>query len=164
MWETIFTVIHVITCVALILVILLQSGKGGGVSAAFGGGAGAALGQRSAGTVLSKFTAIAAGVFMVTSMALAMFSTPSARDRTLDDVNLPEKTAPATGATGTKTEGAPGSVPVVPEKAAESTGSSASTTDQPKPADAPAVDDVEAPAKTEDPIKPTEEAPEPAGE
>ena len=44
MLETIVTVIHILACLALVLVILLQSGKGGGVSAAFGGGAGAALG------------------------------------------------------------------------------------------------------------------------
>ena len=76
MIENIVTVIHILTCLLLILVILLQSGKGGGVSAAFGGGAGAALGQRSAATVLGKVTAVAATVFMVTSMSLAVFSTP----------------------------------------------------------------------------------------
>jgi len=91
MIETLVTILHILTCIALILVIILQSGKGGGVSAAFGGGAGAALGQRSAGTVLGKFTAIAAGVFMVTSMVLAVFSTPSARDRTLNDVPTAEQ-------------------------------------------------------------------------
>jgi preprotein translocase subunit SecG len=87
MIENIVTVIHVLTCLLLILVILLQSGKGGGVSAAFGGGAGAALGQRSAATVLGKVTAIAATVFMITSMVLAVYSTPGVRDRTINDVD-----------------------------------------------------------------------------
>jgi len=103
MIETLVTAIHIIICLALILVILLQSGKGGGVSAAFGGGAGAALGQRGAATVLGKFTGVAAFIFMVTSMCLAIYSTPTARDRTLDDVDLPAQ-APAVPAPGQETK------------------------------------------------------------
>ncbi len=141
MFENFVTVIHLLTCITLILVIILQSGKGGGVSAAFGGGAGAALGQRGAATVLGKFTAVAAAIFMVTSMALAVFSTPAARDRTLDDVPAVQQkkiekpsdsqpatagdtTAPAAGdsapATGTpaKQEAAPTEVDDAPEGAA----------------------------------------------
>ncbi|MEE2789823.1 MAG: preprotein translocase subunit SecG [Myxococcota bacterium] len=86
MIETLVTVLHILTCLALILAILLQSGKGGGVSAAFGGGAGQALGQRSATTVLGRFTGIASAVFMVTSMALAIYSTSEYRDETLRDL------------------------------------------------------------------------------
>lgn len=78
MLETIITIVHVLTCFLLIMVILLQSGKGGGISAAFGGGASAALGQRSATTVLTKLTGYAAAVFMVTSMVLAVYATPTA--------------------------------------------------------------------------------------
>ena len=103
MIETLVTAIHIITCLALILVILLQSGKGGGVSAAFGGGAGAALGQRGAATVLGKFTGFAAFIFMVTSMCLAVYSTPTARDRTLDDVDMPAQ-APAVPAAAQETK------------------------------------------------------------
>lgn len=78
MLETLVTIVHVLTCFFLILVILLQSGKGGGISAAFGGGAGAALGQRSASNVLTRMTGYAAGTFMVTSMVLAVYATPTA--------------------------------------------------------------------------------------
>lgn len=78
MLETLTTIVHVLTCFFMILVILLQSGKGGGISGAFGGGAGAALGQRSANTVLTKLTGFAAAVFMVTSMVLAYMATPTA--------------------------------------------------------------------------------------
>ncbi|MCA9560734.1 MAG: preprotein translocase subunit SecG, partial [Myxococcales bacterium] len=87
MIETITTIVHILTCFFMILVILLQSGKGGGVSAAFGGGAGAALGQRAATSVLGKATAFAAGLFMVTSMLLAVYSTPTAGDKTLEFVD-----------------------------------------------------------------------------
>ncbi len=89
MIEVLVTILHILTCAVLILVVLLQSGKGGGVSAAFGGGAGVALGQRAAATVLSKFTGVAAAIFMVTSMLLAWFSSPDMKDPTknvVDDV------------------------------------------------------------------------------
>jgi preprotein translocase subunit SecG len=88
------------------LFILLQSGKGGGVSAAFGGGAGAALGQRSAATVLGKLTVGLAVTFGITSMTLAILST---QDRTLSDrpdtpISKPNtKPAPATDSATNKT-------------------------------------------------------------
>ena len=92
MIENLVIVIHILTCLALILAILLQSGKGGGVSAAFGGGAGQALGQRGATTVLGRFTGFASAVFMVTSMALAIYSTSEYRDETLRDIPEAEDT------------------------------------------------------------------------
>ena len=89
--ETLILVIHIIVAVALILFILLQSGKGGGVSAAFGGGAGAALGQRSAGTVLGKLTVILSITFGVTSMSLAILST---EDKTTSGYETPTDNKP----------------------------------------------------------------------
>jgi preprotein translocase subunit SecG len=69
---TLVTVIHVAVCVFLILVILLQAGKGGGMGAAFGGaGAQTVFGGRGAQTFLGKMTAGAAAVFMLTSLTLA---------------------------------------------------------------------------------------------
>ena len=102
--ETLILIIHIIASIALILFILLQSGKGGGVSAAFGGGAGAALGQRSAATVLGKVTVISAITFGITSMSLAVLST---QDRTTDGMTTPapiEKSAPETPKAATATE------------------------------------------------------------
>ena len=73
---TFFVVIHVIVCVALILVVLLQSGRGGGLAGAFGGGGGSQtfFGGRGAATFLSKATAWLAIGFMVMSMLLAVLS------------------------------------------------------------------------------------------
>jgi preprotein translocase subunit SecG len=69
---TLVTVVHVVVCVFLILVILLQAGKGGGMGAAFGGaGAQTVFGGRGAQTFLGKVTAGAAAVFMLTSLTLA---------------------------------------------------------------------------------------------
>lgn len=67
------TIIHVIVCLFLIIVVLLQSGKAGDISAAFGGqGSQAAFGPRGAATALSKATTISAVLFMLTSVTLSI--------------------------------------------------------------------------------------------
>ena len=70
------TVIHVIVCLFLIIVVLLQSGQSADIAAAFGGmGSQTAFGTRTAATVLSKATTWAAIMFMVTSITLSVFAT-----------------------------------------------------------------------------------------
>jgi preprotein translocase subunit SecG len=72
---SIFVIIHVITCVLLIIAVLMQSSKGGGLSGAFGGmGSQAIMGGREAATFLSKATTYLAVIFMVTSLSLAFLS------------------------------------------------------------------------------------------
>ena len=67
------TIIHVIVCFFLIIVVLLQSGKAGDISAAFGGqGSQAAFGPRGAATTLSRATTISAVLFMLTSVTLSI--------------------------------------------------------------------------------------------
>ena len=67
--------IHVIVCLFLIVVVLLQSGKAADLAGAFGGmGSQTAFGPRGAATVLSKATTIAAALFMVTSLSLSIFA------------------------------------------------------------------------------------------
>ena len=69
------TIIHVIVCLFLIVVVLLQSGKAGDISAAFGGqGSQAAFGPRGAATALSKATTISAVLFMLTSITLSIYA------------------------------------------------------------------------------------------
>ena len=69
---TFVTVIHVLLCVVMIFVILLQPGKDAGMGAAFGGGAAtSAFGGRGAVTFLSKMTAACAIFFFVTSLGLS---------------------------------------------------------------------------------------------
>jgi len=71
----ILIIIHVIVCLALILIVLLQTGKGADIGAAFGGGSSNTLfGSTGASTFLSKATAGAAIVFMLTSLTLAYLS------------------------------------------------------------------------------------------
>jgi len=70
------TVVHVIVCFFIILVVLLQSGKSGDISAAFGGqGSQTAFGPRGAATALSKATTWSAVAFMITSITLSVYAT-----------------------------------------------------------------------------------------
>ena len=69
------TILHVIVCIFLIIVVLLQSGKGADVASAFTGmGSQTAFGPRGAATVFSRLTAGAVIVFMLTSLTLALIS------------------------------------------------------------------------------------------
>ncbi|MCP4803720.1 MAG: preprotein translocase subunit SecG [Proteobacteria bacterium] len=79
------TVLHIFLCVLLILVILLQPGKGGDVASAFGAGGGGGgggsnvFGPRGPGSLLSKATTGVAVLFMVTSITLALNSQDKSR-------------------------------------------------------------------------------------
>jgi len=69
-------VIHILICIFLIIVVLLQSSKGEGLAGAFGGGGltGAVFGGRGAATFLSKATSFLAVGFMITSIGLTLLS------------------------------------------------------------------------------------------
>jgi len=94
--------IHVLVCLALVLVVLLQSAKGGGLAGAFGGGAESTVfGGRGAATMLSKATTVFGAAFMVTSLTLTLMSASHGRGSTRSVVaeeaaNAPLG-APATG-------------------------------------------------------------------
>lgn len=110
----VLTIIHVIVCFFLVIVVLLQSGKAADLAGAFGGmGSQTAFGPRGSATVLSKATTIAAAVFMVTSLSLAILATRGAASSgsVLEKQKpLPAKTAPKpAGPTGTP------SVSITPE-------------------------------------------------
>jgi preprotein translocase subunit SecG len=66
--------IHVLISLALIVVVLLQSGKGGGLAGAFGGGGGvgAVFGGQAAATFLTKSTRYLATAFMITAISMAL--------------------------------------------------------------------------------------------
>jgi len=67
--------LHVLICISLVITVLLQSGKGGGLAGAFGGGGGAGqtmFGGRGAATFLSKATTVLGAAFMTSSLVLAL--------------------------------------------------------------------------------------------
>jgi preprotein translocase subunit SecG len=68
--HTVITIIHVIACLVLVMVVLLQAGKGANMGAAFGGSSQTVFGSSGAGTFLGKMTATVAVIFMLTSLIL----------------------------------------------------------------------------------------------
>src|SRR5712691_4701815 len=110
------TIVHVIVCLFLAVVVLLQSGKAADLAGAFGGmGSQTVFGPRGSATVLSKATTIAAALFMVTSLSLSIISTrngkagPGIFDKSLNTGQ--QKSAPATGGTTKTTIPVPAAVP-----------------------------------------------------
>src|SRR5215470_969228 len=72
---TLVTILHVVVCLFLIFVVLLQAGKGGGMGLAFGSsGAQTVFGGSGAGNFLTRLTAGTAVAFMLTSLTLAYFA------------------------------------------------------------------------------------------
>ena len=71
--------IHILVCIFLIIVVLLQSGKAADLAGAFGGmGSQTAFGPRGSATLLSKATTISAILFMLTSLGLSILATKGA--------------------------------------------------------------------------------------
>ncbi|MDR1728070.1 MAG: preprotein translocase subunit SecG [Acidobacteriota bacterium] len=96
--------LHVIVCIILVLVVLLQSGKGADLAGAFGGGATqTAFGSRGPASFLSRMTTVAAVIFMVTSVGLSMMT----ERRAADDSSILD-TGKATVQEEKKQEGADG--------------------------------------------------------
>ncbi|MBI5844074.1 MAG: preprotein translocase subunit SecG [Deltaproteobacteria bacterium] len=91
--------IHVIVCFALIMIVLLQTGKGADIGAAFGGGSSQTLfGSSGAGNLLTKATTIAAIVFMCTSLALAYMSSQKHQGSVMKSAPVKEEApVPPTG-------------------------------------------------------------------
>jgi preprotein translocase subunit SecG len=75
MLTTFILIIHVMVCLFMIFIVLIQSGKGAELGAAFGGSGQTLFGARGAATVLGKLTTGAAIVFMLTSLMLAVVTT-----------------------------------------------------------------------------------------
>lgn len=69
---TLITIIHILACLFLIFIVLIQSSKGAELGAAFGGSSQTLFGSRGAATFLGKVTAIVAVVFMITSLVLSI--------------------------------------------------------------------------------------------
>ena len=69
---TVITIVHIVVSLALIFIVLLQSGRGAGIGAAFGGASQTFFGSSGATPFLAKLTALAAILFMVTSLSLAI--------------------------------------------------------------------------------------------
>jgi preprotein translocase subunit SecG len=91
---TIVVIIHVIVSLALIFIVLLQHGKGAGIGAAFGGSSQTVFGSTGAAPFLAKLTAVAAILFMCTSLALTFLGRQQAPS-VMQGAGRPAATEPA---------------------------------------------------------------------
>ena len=92
--HTLVIVIHIIACFLMIGAILLQSGKGAEIGAAFGGSSQTVFGSRGPANFLSKFTVVVAVVFMLTSLSLAILAKEKTFSSTVIDLKKKETSQP----------------------------------------------------------------------
>jgi preprotein translocase subunit SecG len=83
---SIVNIIHVSMCLFLILLILLQQSKGGGLSGSLGAGAAQVFGGRSSTNFMTRLTGIVAAIYMCTSVSLAFLSSAGDREMKAFDV------------------------------------------------------------------------------
>jgi len=119
---TVVTIIHVTVCIALICIVLLQSGKGASLGAAFGGATQTVFGATGGAGFFEKLTTSIAVIFMVTSLLLTYISAkrggetimrPKAAQEEKAAPKIPQ--APGTGA-GQKASSSMPATPAAPQK------------------------------------------------
>lgn len=107
---TLVVALHVAVCIALVIVVLLQKGKGADIGAVFGGSSQTLFGASGAGNILTKVTSALAVVFFATSIFLAYSSTRRVTGSIFSGTPLPSTAAPAKPV-------APARAPAAPQKA-----------------------------------------------
>src|SRR5262245_1376658 len=97
MWSTALTILHILACIFLVVVVLLQTGKGTDVNAVFGGSSQTIFGSSGAGNFLTKLTTATAAIFMATSLFLTYGTARQTRKSVFDDAPpSPTVTTPTT--------------------------------------------------------------------
>ena len=89
---TAITIIHIIVCLGLIAIVLLQAGKGAGLANIFGGGS-SGLFTPSAGGPIAKLTAFLAVLFLLTSLYLSLYTKTSRPSSIIEKTLSQEETA-----------------------------------------------------------------------
>lgn len=98
MFEILFTIFHVLICLLLVVTVLLQAGKGGGLAGSIGGGLASTsvLGGRTAATFLTKATTVLATAFMLSCLVQSVaFQTADTTPTTATQRALAEEQMPA---------------------------------------------------------------------
>ncbi len=122
---TIILVVHIVIAIALVVLVLIQQGKGADIGAAFGSGASQTVfGSRGSASFLTRTTAGLAAGFFITSLSLAYISGNRTDAKSVTDITAPAKvsdlpTLPsgmAPPASAPAQPAAPSDVPVVPGK------------------------------------------------
>jgi len=151
MLHILITVIHILACIFLVLVVLLQTGKGADMGAVFGGSSSTVFGSSGAGNFLTRLTTATAIIFMVTSLALTYFGA-NRRTETIFDSSAPMESAPLSAPAPANPPGVPPAPepqqqqaePPAPPAAAPSTdtGATSSQAESNAQANAPAAPDA----------------------
>ena len=108
------TIVHVVVCMALISIVLLQQGKGAEMGSAFGGSSQTLFGSTGATTFLGKLTAAAAAIFMVTSLGLTYWATHRYKSSVMSDRPVAPVQAPVQPAAPAPAPAAPPQSPTTP--------------------------------------------------
>ena len=88
--QTLILVLHILAAAGIVILVLLQHGKGADMGAAFGSGsAGSLFGSAGAANFLSRTTAVLAAVFFLTSLGLTYFSMPSKTGGVTQQLEIP---------------------------------------------------------------------------
>ncbi len=137
--ESLILILHIIVCVLLVILVLLQSGKEG-MGVIFGGGNSSVFGSAGAGSLLAKLTAFVAVIFVTTSLAYTYVTSEHTSDESaVLNVRI-EEPAPAA------TPAAP-AVPAAPEASAQQPAAQPEAAATEAPA-APAKDSADAKTDT----------------
>ena len=116
--QTLILVLHILVAVSIVVLVLLQHGKGADMGAAFGSGsAGSLFGSAGAANFLSRTTAVLAAMFFATSLALTYFSSPSKSSGVAQQIEVPApSTKPGSGSAVETKPAAPASSAPAPVK------------------------------------------------
>ncbi len=112
MFEAVITVVHILACLFLIVIVLLQTGKGAEMGAVFGGASSTVFGSSGAGNFLTRLTTGVAILFMCTSLGLTYFSSRSGTATIFDDA--PQVSVPALPEADQAPAAAPVDIPAAP--------------------------------------------------
>jgi preprotein translocase subunit SecG len=137
--------LHVIVCIILVLVVLLQSGRSADLAGAFGGGATqTAFGSRGPASFLSKMTTIAAIIFMITSFSLSLI-TVKRESKSILETGAKQTAQPVKKAPAGKPVAMPSQEQIMQEQ--EKAEAARKNAQQAAPVSTPAPKPAEAPAK-----------------
>lgn len=92
---SVVVVVHILACIALIMIVLLQTGRGAEMGAAFGGASQTLFGGTGGTTFLSKLTTAAAVIFMLTCLGLSYISAGPQNKSVMDSVPVEKPQGPA---------------------------------------------------------------------
>jgi preprotein translocase subunit SecG len=129
-------VVHVLACLFLIVVVLLQTGKGADMGAVFGGGSQTLFGSSGAGNFLTKLTTGTAIAFMITSLILTYGASRSPSSHLLERLPVAPAAVPAPDVPPAEPQAAAGGE-TAPPPAAEAPGQAPGDSAPAAPAEAP---------------------------